>query len=103
MYKMALPDKNYSNKEFKFNGGLILKLYGGKCSVCWKVKDWMEIHHIDKMNDNNEPTNLIPVCKDCHMIVHSKRFAVKLCVDERVIEAYKKIMSILESNIIDDK
>lgn len=95
---MALPDKNYSNKDFKFRGRIILELYDNKCSVCSGKKDWMEIHHIDRMNDNNNYNNLIPVCKDCHMLVHSRRFAVKLKVDPRVLLEVEKIENILKSS-----
>ena len=95
---MAKPDKNYSNKDFKFRGMIILKLYDEKCSICNNKKDWMEIHHIDICNDNNSFDNLIPVCKDCHMIVHSKRFKLKLEVDNRVLEKCKLIEDLLNSS-----
>lgn len=83
---MALPDKNYSNKDFQFKGRMMLLLYGEKCAICNNKKDWMEIHHIDKMNNNNDFKNLIPVCKDCHMIVHSKKFSLKLKVDDDLLK-----------------
>lgn len=92
---MALPDKNYQNKDFLFNGRLILKLYDFSCAICGNCRDWMEIHHIDKKNDNNEPENLIPVCKDCHMIVHGGKFKLRLCVDEKVLEKFREIEKML--------
>lgn len=95
---MALPDKNYTNKDFKFRGRLILELYNNKCSICDNNKDWMEIHHIDKLNNNNEYSNLIPVCKDCHMLVHSKRFTMKLTVHEKVLEVANLIDNLMKSN-----
>lgn len=95
---MAKPDSNYANKDFKFRGRIILELYNGKCSICWNKKDWMEIHHIDKQNDNNDYSNLIPVCKDCHMIVHSKRFTIKLTVDSKVQEVANEIENLLKSS-----
>ena len=30
---MAKPDSNYGNKDFKFNGAMILKLYDEKCAI----------------------------------------------------------------------
>ena len=95
---MKMPDKNYSDKDFKFNGSLILKLYDNKCCICSKVKDWMEIHHIDKRNDNNDLTNLVPVCKDCHMMVHSRKFVMKLQIDHRVLEVGRMIENLLKSS-----
>ena len=94
---MALPDKNYSSKDFQFKGRIMLLLYGEKCSICNNKKDWMEIHHIDKMNNNNEFENLIPVCKDCHMIVHSKRFSLKLKVDADLLKLALKIDEMLKN------
>ena len=94
---MALPDKNYNNKDFQFRGRIILLLHGEKCSVCNQKKDWMEIHHIDKMNNNNAYNNLIPVCKDCHMIVHSKRFRLVLEVSPEILAAAENIENILKS------
>lgn len=91
---MAKPDSNYNNKDFKFRGAIILKLYGGKCSVCSQEKDWMEIHHIDKQNDNNDYNNLIPVCKDCHMVVHSKRFRISLVVAPEILSYCQQIENI---------
>lgn len=95
---MPKPDSNYSNKEFKLRGSIVLSLYDNECAICNNVKDWMEIHHIDRQNDNNAWTNLIPVCKDCHMIVHSKRFTIKLIVDERVLKAARMIEEIMKSS-----
>lgn len=95
---MAKPDANYGNKDFKFNGAMILKLYDEKCAICESKKDWMEIHHIDIDNENNDPSNLIPVCKDCHMVVHSRRFNLKLEVDIRVLNLARMILEMLKSS-----
>ena len=57
----------------------------------------MEIHHIDKMNNNNAYNNLIPVCKDCHMVVHSKRFKLVLKVSPEILAAADQIENILKS------
>lgn len=97
-----MPDKNYANKDFKFKGRIILELYANKCCICSQEKGWIEIHHIDKNNSNNDYKNLIPVCKDCHMMVHSKRFTMNLKVDERVIKVAYAIEILLNSDPLAD-
>jgi hypothetical protein len=32
----------------------------------------IEVHHVDGDRNNNEPDNLIPLCRDCHMQLHTE-------------------------------
>lgn len=49
-----------------------------KCSMCDSVAKIL--HHKDKNTDNNEYSNLIPLCSSCHTTLHNK---------ERGITVYK--------------
>ena len=42
---------------------------GHYCCKCGRR--FVQIHHIDEDNTNNDPDNLIPLCKLCHEEVHS--------------------------------
>ena len=40
-----------------------------KCSFCGKKRE--HIHHADLNRDNNNVSNLLPVCWNCHSRIHS--------------------------------
>ena len=42
-----------------------------KCVICGFDKI-VEVHHLDENHNNNEPTNLVPLCPNHHQMVHSK-------------------------------
>jgi hypothetical protein len=39
------------------------------CEVCNQSKAKI-LHHIDFNNQNDDSTNLLPVCEKCHLIIH---------------------------------
>jgi hypothetical protein len=59
----------YYRKNFIKNNDLI-------CSRCdYKEFDCsVQIHHIDKNRKNDNPNNLIALCANCHMALHSNRW-----------------------------
>lgn len=40
--------------------------------LCERCGNWeaIEVHHIDKNPRNNEISNLLLLCKDCHRAIH---------------------------------
>lgn len=44
------------------------------CQLCGST-NWLEIHHImyRSQGGNNDERNLIRLCKQCHMLVHSNK------------------------------
>lgn len=44
------------------------------CQLCGST-NWLEIHHIVYRSENgsNDERNLIRLCKQCHMMVHSNK------------------------------
>lgn len=41
------------------------------CSICgYDTYEAIVIHHIDRNRDNNATHNLIPVCRNCHQLIH---------------------------------
>lgn len=57
----------------EFNAKLrssIRKSYDCECQVCRKKSRSLDVHHIDENKSNNNPENLIPVCRSCHRKVH---------------------------------
>lgn len=39
------------------------------CFAC-ASEEHVEVHHLDGDRDNNDPGNLIPLCRDCHTELH---------------------------------
>jgi len=68
---------NWSSREpygKKFSPKLkeqIRKFYHYRCQQCFRHQDELgyklHIHHIDFDKTNNDPSNLIPLCRNCHM------------------------------------
>jgi len=58
-----LGKTNYKNKCFYFNQR--------KCIVCGESKV-VDVHHFDLNRDNDEITNLIPLCPTHHKYMHSR-------------------------------
>lgn len=52
----------------------IRKAAGHECEVCGKSREEqgykMSVHHIDGDTDNNEPENLMVICRPCHRRAH---------------------------------
>lgn len=49
-----------------------------KCSICGKIGK-LDIHHKDGDYQNNNLTNLIYLCRSCHMKQHRKKGVCKIC------------------------
>jgi hypothetical protein len=53
------------------------------CVGCGESEN-LEVHHVDGNRSNNELSNLIPLCQDCHHILHHET------VDEGVLQSLKE-------------
>jgi 5-methylcytosine-specific restriction endonuclease McrA len=50
------------------------KLRGTQCQGSAKRHHWeLHIHHVDLDQRNNTPTNLLTLCRWCHLKAHGKR------------------------------
>jgi len=43
---------------------------GEECELCGSSEN-IEVHHINDLHSNNELSNLMPVCRECHNKIHS--------------------------------
>jgi 5-methylcytosine-specific restriction endonuclease McrA len=70
-----IKQRNKDKTRFGGNRKKILERDNHECQMCGR-KDKLLIHHIDgtnnrgKRNANNNPSNLITVCKPCHTKIH---------------------------------
>ncbi len=72
-YKREFPKlKSKLKYKFGFTDKLkeeIKQFYNYKCSIC-KTTENLHIHHIDSNWRNNEKTNLLCICNECHKKTH---------------------------------
>ena len=50
---------------------IAFKHWKQECAICGFDKI-VAVHHIDENHNNNDPTNLIPLCPNHHEMLHSK-------------------------------
>lgn len=41
-----------------------------KCGATWEDGAQLDVHHKDTDNSNNDPSNLVCLCSDCHDSLH---------------------------------
>lgn len=51
---------------------------GYVCEDCLQKNDVMEVHHVDKNRHNDDPSNLVVLCKPCHANRHKGERAYNL-------------------------
>lgn len=44
---------------------------GKECEGC-KARTFLQLHHKDQNVDNNEESNLLLLCRDCHRFIHKQ-------------------------------
>ena len=59
--------KNYKFSKIK---NIILFFYDYKCFLCDVQKIDNHVHHCDDNHFNNDVSNLIVLCNNCHKITH---------------------------------
>ena len=70
---------------------VILFIYDYKCQLCPYVGFELEVHHFDKDSQNDDVFNLLPLCKDCHQLVHGKILLKKPVLDQGTENALLKL------------
>lgn len=60
------------------------KYNAGKCSICEVSDDVvLDVHHIDENHNNNNPSNLITLCRPHHLMLHNRNLDI-ITLDEIV-------------------
>ena len=107
--KKINPTINYRVTAFKH--------FDKICTVCgWKdIPDLLDVHHIDFNRSNNDISNLIPLCPNCHAMVsrgyaeiidkkmillETKKYG-KHFLNSRYIDIFKERINILNNSGID--
>lgn len=74
---------NYQNGGQKSYRNICFKHHKKICIICGE-KIAVDVHHYDGNNNNNHPTNLIPLCHNHHLYLLFKdaKYIIKECVDD---------------------
>ena len=56
--------------EFYVNRLIVLENYKCLCANGCEVDESLDVHHKDENKDNNDISNLIPLCRKCHIKAH---------------------------------
>ena len=62
------PNYNHANTNYRY---ICFKHHKKECVVC-KEQNIVAVHHYDKNHNNNEISNLVPLCPTHHLYVHSE-------------------------------
>ena len=68
----------HNSIEFRNCKSIILFIYDYKCQLCSFISRTNDVHHIDCNNSNNSLFNLIPLCKNCHKLVHKNKISINI-------------------------
>ncbi|MFC1995596.1 HNH endonuclease signature motif containing protein [Chloroflexota bacterium] len=62
-----------------------------ECFICGseESQENLHSHHIDWNHNNNDPDNVVALCKRCHIIIHQTGYASK----NEMFELRKKVLS----------
>ena len=83
------------NQQFNQIKKIVLFCYGYTCQSCFEFNFNLEVHHIDKNPEHNDPQNLIPLCKSCHLLVHKAVQTNRLrhlAINNQEIKKLKKML-----------
>lgn len=61
---------SYQHPKYKMLRWVALWLHDEKCHICKRANLAIECHHIDKDKQNHSLLNLVPLCFQCHKLVH---------------------------------
>jgi len=67
-----------NNNDFQHKRQVVLFIYDYTCQLCGMISFSNHCHHIDKNGNNHSVYNLIPLCVDCHILVHSANIVLNL-------------------------
>jgi len=69
----------------------ILEKYNNKCAVCgFEFPEILHMHHVIKVSNHglNTENNIVPLCPNCHTIVHAFRSSKRDSVSKRIEDMY---------------
>lgn len=88
-FRSGLDNPNYKNgnnyRTICFN------FHKHECVIC-KESKIVAVHHYDENHNNNEISNLVPLCPTHHVYIHSKHKDLIIDIVEEYVSNFKKAM-----------
>lgn len=94
---------SYDSLAFRNSRGFLRLVFSNQCFICKKENSLIEIHHIDKNTNNNHLFNLVPLCLECHKIVHKSRVDLTKYPVCLIDEVYKVLQKLIDDDMQNDK
>ena len=102
-FKRVMVDTDGVNPNYKYlvnsgyapenpDGGnhyrkICFREYEPKCVICgWDIS--VDVHHIDRTHENNDVKNLIPLCRNHHIMTEMNKYKDEM--DKKIQEIVKK-------------
>lgn len=77
-FRSGKNNGQYNEKKYR---NVCFENHEKKCIICGEDKI-VAVHHFDENHENNDPTNLVPLCPTHHQYIHS---GYKELIEEQVI------------------
>ena len=96
--------RSKSRREYRLQAGIrsttyravCLAVWSKRCACCTSIKR-VEVHHIDMDHMNDLVTNLVPLCRACHRMVHAAHKKHKLSPMEALERIWPSAVQVLAS------
>jgi len=85
------PNKNGNNGKKASYRSICFNHHPYRCIICGE-NNIVAVHHYDENKDNDDPSNLVPLCPTHHIYIHSKFKYLILDIIERFILTQYKYM-----------
>lgn len=85
-FRSGKSNPNWSNSNYR---SLCFLYHEKRCCVCGEDKI-ISVHHYDENHDNNEPSNLIPMCPTHHQYMHSRYKGIILEIVDKYIYEFNQ-------------
>ena len=80
--------KRNKPENYKRYRTICFKKWPKKCFLC-DFDCVIDVHHIDQNHDNNNVSNLIPLCPNHHRMTHMKKWAKE--IKQKIEEKLRKV------------
>jgi len=68
----------HTTKKFRIIRSVVVWLYNSECFICLKKNEKLQVHHLNKINTDNRLENLIPLCSNCHKLIHKSKNKINI-------------------------
>lgn len=70
-FRSGINNPNFKEDSVNAHRTICFSFHKKQCVVCGE-SNIVDVHHMDENHENNDPSNLIPLCPTHHMYIHSR-------------------------------